>query len=402
MTDPTCDPDEFARLQAVEREVEANLAEPGHITRAEIREALAATATPRPVLCPVTPDDRDTTADLAAWLTGLPAGSSVSLGASEGRVYRIDGALKVDGASGLTISDAAVRVAVPSAELDSQGRSLRRHLWFTHCTDLTLDRISVVGQNVTDDDGAPVDQDGQAAYDPKREWEHALAVEDCDRITVTGLTADAIYGDGAYWRRVTDGHLDGFTVSRNGRQGVAMVSTSGLRLLNGVIRHGRRSGVDLEPNSPDEMIQDVEIGHLNIRSRLLPVTAGGPGTVRDVHVHDMIVRSGSVPTLSLVPNHDGRRDGWTVERWTTNASLGSSAPAVRGSRVDGLVLRDMTVPCTPGRKMTAIGLDQPGIVEITGCDFPGAAQLLTVTHPAPNHAVTESDNSLTQLSAADS
>lgn len=369
----------------------AEIAEPGHFTKDEAREVANTRATPRQVLCPIEPADRDQADEVAAWLTSLPAGSHATFASDQGRIYRTDRSVKVAGAVGLTITDAALRVGAPSSELDGQGRSLRRHLWFTKCTDLALHRVSVSGQNVTQETGEPAGLDDQGTYDAAREWEHALAVEDCEGVTVTDFSADAIFGDGAYWRRVTAGRIDGFTVSRNGRQGVAMIATNGLRLLNGVVRNSRRSGIDLEPNFPGEVIQDVEIGHMDIRSRLLPLTAGGPGTVRDVHVHDIEARSNTAPTLSLVPNSGGRRDGWTVERWTGHANLGSPLPAVRGFNVDGLVMRDVTIPCDWRREMTGVGVDHAGTVELVRCYFPGAARLVTISNPEANHSLRVED-----------
>lgn len=346
------------------------------------------TAPAGPLVCPVPAEDRDTTGEIAAWIAGLPDGAEVTFAASQGRVYRIDRSLAVTGKRGLTITDAAFRIGAPSTELDSAGRSTRRHLWFTSCTDLVIDRVSVQGQNTTGDDGAAIDVTGQARYDALREWEHALAVEDCQRVRVTGLRADAVFGDGVYWRRVADGRLDDFSVSRNGRQGVAAVAANGLVISNGTIVNSRRSGIDLEPNTASEVIEHVEIADMEIGSRLIPVNATGPGTVRDVHVHDVVVTSGSVPSLSLVSGSGGRRDGWTVERWTSTGVLGSPLAVIRAFDASDLVVRDFSATCDPDRAMTGIELVRPGVVRLQRCTFEGAARLVTSFDPVADASLT--------------
>jgi hypothetical protein len=330
----------------------------------------------------------DVTAELTTWLAQLPDRAIADL---QHGVYRIDSSLKVDGHSMLRIIDGDFRVRAPSVELDEVGRSQRRHLWFTNCADLSLDAISVTGQNTTNDAGAPVDKDGQARYDAAREFEHALALEDCAGVTVTNFSADAIFGDGAYWRRVTNGTFSGFEVSRNGRQGVSVIAGADLTIVNGWIRHSRRSGIDLEPNSSTEIIENVEIAEMTIRSRLISLTAGGSGTVRNISVHDITVNSASTPTLSLASSSGGRRDNWTVERWTTLPLLGSPQPAVNARDAEGLVLRDFTARCDPTRDMSGFQVSRPGAVELTRCTFPGAARLARVIDPTPSYTLAVTD-----------
>ena len=339
----------------------------------------------------------DVTAELTAWLAGLPDGSVADLRRG---VYRIDRSLKVQGRSGLRLVDGEFRVMAPSVEFDWVGRSVRRHLWFTHCTDLSLDGISLTGQNSTNDAGVPVDLDGQATYDANREWEHALAVEDCDGVRVTNFRADAVFGDGVYWRRVRDATLHGFEISRNGRQGVAATAASGLQLSNGWIRHSRRSGIDLEPNTPSDTIEDVQIANMTIGSRLIALTAGGPGTVRNVHAHDITVTSRSVPTLWMVAHSGGRRDNWTVERLTAVNVVGSPAPVVKAQDANELVLRDFVVPCAPSRAMTGVEVRRPAAVELTRCSFPGATRLASMIEPTQDYALTVTDSSPTAVDVA--
>lgn len=330
-----------------------------------------ATTEPRPVLCPIEPQDRDMRDDLAAWITGQDAGPlAFDLG-----VYRCDRTLE------LTVHDTTIHgltldvtaPAPPDEITERNGVSARRHLLLRDCTNVTVDAYTCRGGNTHDDDGQPIDETGQADWDATRPFEHAICIEGGEHVTVTDLTADAVYGDGAYFRGVSHARLDGFTISRNGRQGIAIIDAHDLAILNGTIVHSRRSGIDLEPNHDDNVMADIEIGHVTIRSRLIPITRSSKGISRRVHIHDIDSSGTGGQILSLAGdvNHD-----WTVERWTETGMGGSPAPRIRAKNIDHLTLTDITAPCESRREMTGVALTRAGTVEMTRCRFPGAAHLV--------------------------
>ena len=154
----------------------------------------------------------------------------------------------------------------------------------------------------------------------KAEWRMPLAIRGCVNVTVEGLTLRDSGGDGIY---VAGGgnrsysqaiHIKDVVCENNYRQGISVISVDGLLVedsqFNNTWGTPPSSGVDLEPDSPHELMQNVvfrnctfkdnygdgiEIFLANLRSNPPPVSIlfercnisskRGPG-IRVTRIHD--------------------------------------------------------------------------------------------------------------------
>lgn len=101
----------------------------------------------------------------------------------------------------------------------------------------------------------------------KAEWRTTLAIRGCDNVTVTGLTlrdsgGDGMYIDGGGPRRASSRvTIRGVLCENHYRQGMSVISVDGLRVEDSSFRNTwgtpPSAGVDIEPDSPDQMIKDV-------------------------------------------------------------------------------------------------------------------------------------------------
>jgi len=102
---------------------------------------------------------------------------------------------------------------------------------------------------------------------PKAEWRMALSVVGCTNVKVFGVTlrdsgGDGIYiGGGSRQRYCKDIHIRDVVCDNNYRQGISIISVDGLLVENSVFSNTwgtpPSSGVDIEPDSPQERVRDV-------------------------------------------------------------------------------------------------------------------------------------------------
>ena len=91
-----------------------------------------------------------------------------------------------------------------------------------------------------------------------------LRIDDgAKHITVSGLTAKKMWGDGFYVAGAEDVRFCSVTADANRRQGLSVIAADGLLVLNSVFKntHGTRpgAGIDFEPNSESEEISNVRV-----------------------------------------------------------------------------------------------------------------------------------------------
>lgn len=105
----------------------------------------------------------------------------------------------------------------------------------------------------------------------KAEWRMALAIRGCVNVKVEGLTLRDSGGDGVYVAGggklpfSKDIHLKDVVCENNYRQGISVISVDGLLVedsrFNNTWGTPPSSGVDLEPDSPHELMQNVVFRH---------------------------------------------------------------------------------------------------------------------------------------------
>jgi hypothetical protein len=101
----------------------------------------------------------------------------------------------------------------------------------------------------------------------KAEWRMPLSLQGCCSVKVYGVTLRDSGGDGIIVGRGSqrtyskDIHIKDVVCDNNYRQGISVISVDGLLVENSVFRNTwgtpPSSGVDLEPDSPDERLRDV-------------------------------------------------------------------------------------------------------------------------------------------------
>lgn len=84
-----------------------------------------------------------------------------------------------------------------------------------------------------------------------------------DAVTISGVTARKMWGDGFYVQDARDVRFCGVVADGNRRQGLSIVDADGVTITDSVFKntHGTRpsAGIDLEPNKPAHKITNIRI-----------------------------------------------------------------------------------------------------------------------------------------------
>jgi hypothetical protein len=332
-----------------------------------------------------TSGERDVTADLQAFLDTVPDGATVDLA---GGAFRCETPVKLTDRAGLTIRNGTLY----RTDRDTHGGIVypkpNPHLWLLRPTGCRVENLTVRGTNDVPDQKA-----GFGAYKVDYEFEAAIRMERFTDCAVTGLDADAIWGDGVQWQVGSGAYMADSRIDRIGRQGVTAICSDFLaeRIR---VEHGRRSGVDFEPDASTQVCHDLEVRDSYFHAIGFTFASGGRGQVNDVR----LIGNSSIGTggLLYVKASDGsRRSNWLIEDHTRTSTFGSPQPVMRFERVDGVVVRRVRAPIATTQSRMTVGLSEcGGVCEISGNDFapggtgyynraPAAGQTLTVTGNTP-------------------
>ena len=123
------------------------------------------------------------------------------------------------------------------------------------------------------------------------EWGMGINIEhEAEHITIAGVTAKKMWGDGFYVRSASDITFCGVIADANRRQGLSIISADGLAVLNSVFKNtgGTRpgAGIDFEPNDADQTITNVRIENSKFIDNAGPgiLIAGKKGAVSKVEL----------------------------------------------------------------------------------------------------------------------
>jgi polygalacturonase len=105
------------------------------------------------------------------------------------------------------------------------------------------------------------------------EWGHCVAIWNANNIAIRDTKLVEAWGDGIYMRGVDtlNGWCQGITIERtyfnqNGRQGISIISADGVTINDCVMiamdRTDPMSGIDLEPNGPNQILKNIAINNL--------------------------------------------------------------------------------------------------------------------------------------------
>lgn len=147
----------------------------------------------------------------------------------------------------LELSEGATLQAIPNGEV--------------HSSVLTIAGVS----NVTVV-GGTLQGDREQHQGKSGEWGMGIRIEGgAQRITIAGVTAKNMWGDGFYIEGAKDVTLCGVVADHNRRQGLSVIEVDGLLVTNSVFKNTRgtrpSSGIDLEPDSATQKIANVRIAY---------------------------------------------------------------------------------------------------------------------------------------------
>ncbi len=117
------------------------------------------------------------------------------------------------------------------------------------------------------------------------------------RVTVVGVTAKDMWGDGFYVGGATDVAFCSVAADHNRRQGLSITDADRLLVTNSVFRntHGTRpsAGLDIEPNKPKERVTNVRIENSKFIDNAGGdiIIAGKKGDVMHVEIMRNVFRS---------------------------------------------------------------------------------------------------------------
>lgn len=130
---------------------------------------------------------------------------------------------------------------------------------FDHYSALRIHRVSdvaVVGGTLEGERAQHKNQKGQ--------WGMGIFIgRDTKRVTIVGVTAKDMWGDGFYITRATDVALCSVVAAHNRRQGLSIITANRVLVINSVFRDTRgtrpSAGIDIEPDRPDQLVANIRI-----------------------------------------------------------------------------------------------------------------------------------------------
>jgi hypothetical protein len=277
--------------------------------------------------------------------------------------YDIETTVTVTDKSGLTLVGGGTtfkrnKLSPASLRYPNANAMLR----FVDLTDSTIKGLNVIATDTGPDESyLPA---GTVSWDKQFAFEHGFDFHGARRVTLANSSAAEVWGDGVnisggdqYTPRRSDGVVvRNVTVAGNGRQGVSVSRASDVLIDHLDVEHSRRSGVDLEPDSANEVISGVEIRDSHVSSWLVAFSSAGPGVVNDVFIHGNTIGHSGVPFVYDRSTVGAHRDSWRVAHNTVNATLSSPLPAMLFANTSNVVVSGNTVPVTTTQSRLAAGL----------------------------------------------
>ncbi len=145
----------------------------------------------------------------------------------------------------LKVANAAVVKAIPN---DSEHYSVLRIA--------NVSNVAVIGGTLEGDRNQHLGKDG--------EWGMGIWIgEGAEHVTISGVTALKMWGDGFYIQDANDVRLCSVVAENNRRQGLSIIQVDGLEIRNSTFKntHGTRpsAGIDIEPDNDEQHVANVRI-----------------------------------------------------------------------------------------------------------------------------------------------
>jgi polygalacturonase len=96
------------------------------------------------------------------------------------------------------------------------------------------------------------------------EWGMGLWIsEGAEHVTISGVTAAKMWGDGFYIQGANDVKFCSITADNNRRQGLSIIQVNGLEIKNSTFKNTRgtrpSAGIDIEPDNEEQHVANVRI-----------------------------------------------------------------------------------------------------------------------------------------------
>jgi hypothetical protein len=221
---------------------------------------------------------------LQDFLNRVPDGSCIQFPPQA--KYRVERTLRLRNRVGLTIFGNGSKLFATSVRGDlnpGPKKVWRQHLAIQRGSDITVQDLWIEGAAK------------RCRYSSRTEGEAGVLVKGSADVQLLGLKVTRVAGDGL---QIGGNHLPTGEIvpARNvtfsagyiactGRQGIAITLADGVVIEDSFLGRAARTAFDLEPDTADETVSNVQI----VRNRIARfphafIGAGGAGTVRDVYV----------------------------------------------------------------------------------------------------------------------
>jgi hypothetical protein len=250
----------------------------------------------------------------------------------------------------------------------------RRHWMFVGGGGITIKNITIRGAN-------PYAGLSDSAYNAALEAQHGIEFMAVNGSEVSGVTITDIYGDfllasplGTTWSSNAWWH--GNTLSRNGRQGIAVTGGQDLLFEHNTMTEIRRSAFDLEPWSGAGGFKRVTIRNntiSGIRLNFLANQGSGTSTQEDLTVENNTVLGQALKITSGSATITVRRTRYIIRNNSSSTEYGSPSPLMNFFNIDNLTVTGNVNPLDPARSMIGVRATGSCIVAVSGNQFAGAA-----------------------------
>ena len=99
--------------------------------------------------------------------------------------------------------------------------------------------------------------------------------------------------------------------------GISIVDAEDILIDHVRITNGRRAGIDLEPNTSNNVVRGVEIRNSYTNTHLFAFASMGRSEVSDIYIHDNTINNSGIPIVYVNASDQTRRYDWT---FTDNVS----------------------------------------------------------------------------------
>jgi Pectate lyase superfamily protein len=168
--------------------------------------------------------------------------------------------------------------------------------------------LSISGVSNVTVSGGTLEGDRQEHTGKSGTWGFGIRIDhDASHITISGLTAKNMWGDGFYVQGATDVKFCTVLADNNRRQGMSIIAAEGLVVTHSVFRNTRGTrpgaGIDFEPDGAEETVSNVRIENSQFLDNEGPgvLIAGKKGAVAKVELNHNVFKGNQPIVVKNAP-----------------------------------------------------------------------------------------------------